>query len=133
MVDIYIVEDDENLQELYTMFLTKMGHRIVGQSFNGEEALVDLYFNFEGKRPDILIVDYHMPVKNGLELLEDLNDLDWINKTKILFISSASQFEINAHDRGIAEHVTKPFKFSNLGYVINKIMETSLAELEQYT
>ena len=129
---IYIVEDDESLQELYTMFLTKMGHRIVGQSFNGEDALVDLYFNFEGRRPDILIIDYHMPVKNGLELLEDLNDLDWINKTKILFISSASQSEINSQDRGIAKYVTKPFKFTNLGYVINELMEASLTELEHY-
>jgi len=132
MADIYIVEDDKNLQELYVMFLSKMGHKIVGQSFNGEEALVDLYFNFEKNRPDILILDYHMPVKNGLELLEDLYDLNWINETKILFISSAIQFEINAYGRGIDKYVMKPFKFSSLGYVINEIMETNLTKLEHY-
>ncbi len=124
MADIYIVEDDENLQELYIMYLTKMGHRIVGQSFNGEEALIDLYFNFKDKKPDILILDYHMPMKNGLELLEDLYDLDWINRTKIIFISSTSQSEINAYEKGISKYVTKPFRFSSLGYVINEVMET---------
>ncbi len=133
MVNIYIVEDDKNLQELYTMFLTKMGHRIVGQSFNGEEALIDLYLNFERKKPEILIVDYHMPVKNGLELIADLYELDWINETKILFISSANQSEINAHETSITKYVTKPFKFSNLGGVINEIMRTNLAGLEQCT
>ncbi|MCG3225139.1 MAG: response regulator, partial [Candidatus Heimdallarchaeota archaeon] len=106
-------------------------HRIVGQSFDGEEALIDLYFNFEGRKPDILIVDYHMPVKNGLELLEDLNDLNWITKIKILFISSAHQSEINAYEKGIAKYITKPFKFSSLGYFIKEIMDTNLTCLEQ--
>ena len=130
MVNIYIVEDDKNLQELYTMFLTKMGHRIVGQSFNGEEALVDLYLNFERKKPEILIVDHHMPVKSGLELIADLYELDWINETKILFISSANQSEINAYETGIAKYVTKPFIFSSLGCLINEIMRTNLLGLE---
>jgi DNA-binding response OmpR family regulator len=133
MVNIYIVEDDKNIQELYTMFLTRMGHKIVGKSFNGEEALIDLYLNFERKKPEILIVDYHMPVKNGLELIADLYELDWIDETKILFISSASQSEINTYETGITKFVTKPFNFSCLGGVINEIMRKNLAGLEQCT
>ncbi|MHA1417819.1 MAG: response regulator [Candidatus Heimdallarchaeaceae archaeon] len=122
MADIYIVEDDENLQELYTLFLTKMGHRIVGQSFNGEEALIDLYFNFKDSRPDILILDYHMPVKNGLELLEDLHELEWINKTKVLFITAADPEVIKSFQRPITKHVSKPFKFGCLKQLINEVM-----------
>ncbi|MBY8999633.1 MAG: response regulator [Candidatus Heimdallarchaeota archaeon] len=131
MVDIYIVEDDENLQELYTLFLTKMGHRIVGQSFNGEEALIDLYFNFSNNRPDILILDYHMPIKNGLELLEDLTKLEWINKTKILFISATNPAEINSYQIPITKHVSKPFKFGSLSQLINEAMNQDQMEINQ--
>ncbi|MCG3222316.1 MAG: response regulator, partial [Candidatus Heimdallarchaeota archaeon] len=72
MVRVYVIEDDKVLQELYVMYLSRMGHEIIGQSYNGIEALVDLYFNFRENPPDIIILDYTMPGKNGLELLHDL-------------------------------------------------------------
>ena len=131
MVDIYIVEDDENLQELYTLFLTRMGHTIVGQSFDGEEALIDLFCNFVNKRPDLLILDYHMPKKNGLELLENLYEMDWINETKVLLISSADFSEMKNYEIPIAKHITKPFKFGNLELLISEVMNVEQMAINQ--
>jgi len=132
VVNIYIVEDDENLQELYTLFLTKMGHRIVGQSFNGEDALIDLYCNFNNNKPDLLILDYNMPLKNGLELLEDLTELEWINKTKILFISATNPAEINNFQIPITKYITKPFRFGSLKQLISEVMKKGQTEINQH-
>ena len=35
MVRVYVIEDDRLVQDLYVMYLSRMGHEIIGQSYNG--------------------------------------------------------------------------------------------------
>ncbi len=122
MVRIYLVEDDEVLQQLYQLYLSKMGHRIVGQSTNGIEALIDLYFNHRNNPPDILILDYKLPGKNGLELLEDLHKLDAIKQTKILFVTGMDNLQLQAFKLGVSKYIQKPLSFNILNQTISEIV-----------
>lgn len=121
MVRVYVIEDDKVLQELYVMYLSRMGHEIIGQSYNGIEALVDLYFNFRENPPDIIILDYTMPGKNGLELLHDLQELDYVKKTKVLFITGFANLQYPALEMGVSKFVQKPFDFNTLSQSIEEL------------
>jgi two-component system chemotaxis response regulator CheY len=70
MGKIMIVEDDVYLSELYRMVLEHAGFEIIGSASNGVKALALLE---NGKvKPDLVIMDYRMPVKNGLETAREM-------------------------------------------------------------
>jgi DNA-binding response OmpR family regulator len=63
---IFIVEDDQDLNAAYRMILTKEKHQ-VETAFNGEEALQKV----ESFDPDLILLDLLMPVKSGVDFLQE--------------------------------------------------------------
>lgn len=65
MLTVLIADDEELEREYLNRILTKQPEKfyVTGMAENGEEA-VELALK---KRPDIVILDIYMPVKNGLE------------------------------------------------------------------
>ncbi|MCK4780158.1 MAG: response regulator, partial [Candidatus Lokiarchaeota archaeon] len=55
---IFIVDDDEDIVQLFEQFLQLEGHEIVAKAFNGEQAL-EIYKGFENY-PDIILMDHRM-------------------------------------------------------------------------
>ena len=84
MGTIMVVDDEVYLQDLYADLLGIVGHQIVDTAFNGEEAL--LKFESMEAKPDLIIMDHRMPIKNGLEATKEILELE--PKAKILFISA---------------------------------------------
>jgi two-component system chemotaxis response regulator CheY len=84
LTSIFIVEDDKSIQILYKKFLDLYGFLIIGTANNGEEA-VEMYRNFPNK-PDIILMDHRMPVKDGLEATKEIMDLN--GNTTIIFASA---------------------------------------------
>ena len=123
IVKVYIVEDDEDLQDIYKIFLSLMGCEIVGLKANGDEALIDLYFNYKDFPPDILIVDHHLQGKKGLVLLEDLKNLNSLDKTRVLFITCALETRIEALKLGASRFILKPCNINLLGKTIQEVIE----------
>lgn len=121
MARVYVIEDDRVLQELYVMYLSRMGHEIIGQSYDGVEALVDLYFNYKENPPDIIILDYSMPGKNGLEVIHDLQKLDYVKNTKVLFITGFAHLQSQALELGVSMFVQKPFNYEILNQSIEEL------------
>ena len=133
MARVYIVEDDKDLQVLYKLYLSKMGHEIVGISYDGEEALIDLFCNYSANPPDIIILDHNMPNKTGLELLEDLQDLNYNQKTKILLITAESNLQHQASELGVSKYIMKPLKLRNLDKMIREVITNDDLDLHLCT
>lgn len=72
MANILVVEDDQDLNNAYSVILKHNGHKVV-EAFDGKEALTKLD-NFE---PDLVLLDLLMPVMGGLEFLQQ-----WTTKHK---------------------------------------------------
>lgn len=64
-VDILIAEDDAVLREVYQKKFAIAGHTI-RLARNGEEAVAEIL----KKAPDILILDFQMPILDGFQVLE---------------------------------------------------------------
>jgi len=68
MMKILIVDDNEVLANLIKEMLDREGLYQVETAVNGEEGY-EAFFNF---KPDIILTDIEMPVKNGIEMIRDI-------------------------------------------------------------
>jgi len=85
---VLLVEDDNNLREIYQARLMAEGYDIVAAQ-NGEEALVVAKQN----KPDLIISDVMMPRISGFEMLDILRNTDELKHTKVIMLTALGQTE----------------------------------------
>lgn len=88
MAKILLVEDDNNLREIYEARLQAEGYAIVSAK-DGEEALVLA----KNEHPDLIISDVMMPKVSGFEMLDILRNTDGLRDTKIIMLTALGQSE----------------------------------------
>ncbi len=115
-----IVDDEESIQFLFKEGLSLKGHEVIGAAYNGEEAL-DLLIK-TGIKPDIIILDHRMPIKNGIETLKEIKENNIAPQAKIFFISADMSVKALVEKIGVSEFINKPF---SLIYLLKKIEGTS--------
>lgn len=91
MAKILLVEDDENLREIYQARLMAEGYEIVSAK-NGEEALVVA----KQEKPDLIIADIMMPRISGFEMLDILRNTDGMKHVKVIMLTALGQAEDKA-------------------------------------
>lgn len=69
--------------------------------------------------PDIVFLDIDMPVKNGFDILEELNELK-VN-TKIVFVTAYNQYILRALRNSAFDYLTKPIDRLELKKVVDRI------------
>ncbi|MEO6760907.1 MAG: response regulator [Candidatus Saccharimonadales bacterium] len=91
MAKILLVEDDNNLREIYEARLAAEGFEIVAAQ-DGEQALVIA----KQEHPDLIISDVMMPRISGFEMLDILRNTDELKYTKIIMLTALGQAEDQA-------------------------------------
>jgi len=91
MAKVLLVEDDNNLREIYQARLMAEGYDIVTAQ-NGEEALVVAKQN----KPDLIISDVMMPRISGFEMLDILRNTAELKNTKVIMLTALGQAEDQA-------------------------------------
>src|ERR1700744_78069 len=86
MSKILLVEDDNNLREIYQARLEAEGYTIVSAS-DGEEALVVA----KAEKPDLVISDVMMPKISGFEMLDILRNTDGLKEVKVIMLTALGQ------------------------------------------
>jgi CheY-like chemotaxis protein len=88
MAKILLVEDDNNLREIYGARLGAEGYEIVSAP-DGEEALAIAV----KEKPDLIISDIMMPKISGFDMLDILRNAPETKDTKIIMMTALSQAE----------------------------------------
>ncbi len=109
MMDVFIVEDEEMIQQLYRDVLSMRGYNVVDVAETGEEA-VEKFRNFD-KKPDLVIMDHRMPGMGGLDAARLLLEED--PSTKIILVSADDNAVWEALKIGIVG-MRKPFNIGDL-------------------
>jgi CheY-like chemotaxis protein len=86
MSKIMLVEDDNNLREIYEARLQAEGYQIVAAK-DGEEALVVA----KAEKPDLVISDIMMPKISGFEMLDILRNTDGLKDLKVIMLTALGQ------------------------------------------
>jgi CheY-like chemotaxis protein len=91
MSKVMLVEDDNNLREIYEARLLAEGYEIVSAR-DGEEALALAV----KERPDLIIADVMMPKISGFDMLDILRSTAETKNTKVIMMTALSQAEDKA-------------------------------------
>ena len=88
MAKILIIDDDYSIVEVLSDILTREGHSVetAGEAVEGMQKSRSL-------KPDLIILDYHMPGMTGAHLFESLRRNQATNHTPILFMSGEASGE----------------------------------------
>lgn len=111
MARILIVDDDEIVAEIASDELTRGGH-VVSSVHHGDEAIAAI---LQGA-PDLVILDWVLPGKTGIEILRELRALPSRGDTPVMMLTSRRSRNdiIEAVNQGADDYVTKPFKLAEL-------------------
>ncbi len=124
MVKIFIVDDDQSLQRLYILILTEAGFEIIDTALNGKVA-VEKFLSFKEK-PDIILMDHRMPIKNGLDAMIEILQIE--THEKIIFASADISIKQKALSLGACEFIDKPFNMSKLLTTIQRVINELVIE-----
>lgn len=104
MSKILLVEDDNNLREIFEMRLQAEGYDTLTAS-DGEEALVVAL----KEKPTLIIADVMMPKMSGFEMLETLRAAPDTNNIKVIMMTALGQAEDQARGQklGVVKYLVK--------------------------
>jgi CheY-like chemotaxis protein len=86
MSKLLLVEDDNNLREIYEARLQAEGYTIVTAK-DGEEALVVA----KAEKPDLIISDIMMPKISGFEMLDILRNTEDLKSVPVIMLTALGQ------------------------------------------
>lgn len=103
--NILIVEDDYALNNAYSMILRSAGHTIE-TAYNGREALD--FLAATKIKPDIILLDLHMPVLDGIGFLSAYKPVNHPETKVIVFSNYDTHRDIDkAYQLGIEKYILK--------------------------
>jgi len=104
MTKVLLVEDDNNLREIFDMRLQAEGYKTVTAG-DGEEALVVAV----KEKPDLVIADVMMPKLSGFEMVENMRAAPELANTKVIMMTALGQAEDRARGEklGVVKYLVK--------------------------
>jgi two-component system chemotaxis response regulator CheY len=113
-----LVDDSRMIRKVARRIVSDAGYQ-VDEAENGQEALAKCKIAM----PDLIVLDWDMPVMTGLEFLTALRDEPGSKRPKVVFCTAKSDtFDIHKGiDHGADEYVTKPFDEASLMAKLKKI------------
>lgn len=85
MTKLMLVEDDQNLREIYSIRLTAEGYEVVSAN-DGEEALAMAV----REKPDLILSDVMMPKISGFDMLDILRSTAETKDIKVIMMTALS-------------------------------------------
>ncbi len=87
---------------------------LIGSCDNAIDALTII----KDQKPDLIILDIHLPVMSGMEFLSRLSS---IYQPKVIIVSAYEDYAVKAFEAGVVDYVLKPFEPLRLMRAINKV------------
>lgn len=117
-MDIYIIEDDVSIISILENIIENNDLGEVCGSSEGGPANVE---EILARDPDVILVDFLMPGKDGVQVVKELKDQGC--RAKCIMISQVSNKELigKAYDAGIEFFINKPINIIEVKSVIEKV------------
>jgi len=101
---ILLVEDDNNLREIFEMRLQAEGYQTMTAG-NGEEGITVAM----REKPDLIIADVMMPKLSGFDMLENLRAVPEMKDTKVIMMTALGEADDQARGQalGVVKYLVK--------------------------
>lgn len=125
---VLIVDDEEiivqgvlkHISRLEDMDVTAVG------AYSGAEALTTM----ELFRPDLLITDIHMPVMNGLDLIQQVQARNLCPRCIVLTAYEEFEYARRALEMGVLGYMVKPIDWDELDTRLRQLSQESRSRLQ---
>jgi two-component system, NtrC family, response regulator AtoC len=116
---IMVVDDEHLIRWSLEQNLKKQGYDVCTAG-TGEDALRLA----REEQPELVLLDYHLPGINGLEVLQRLKELD--EDILVIMVTAQGGLEtaVNTMRHGAYDYINKPFNLDEMALVIRKALET---------
>lgn len=116
---IFYAEDSDSLIKLMTYKLQNEGYDI--SVFSSGE---NVYESAVKEKPDLIILDLMMPIKDGLTVLKEIKSNPETADIPVVILTTNAEEDIilKALEAGATEYITKPFSTAVLLAKIKKII-----------
>lgn len=115
---ILIADDEINMIWALKKTLTKEGYEIISAE-DGVEALEA----FKKYEPDLVILDLKMPKMDGMEVLENIKNINSNIPVILITAHGSTKLAVEAMKLGALDYVSKPFDIEELRVIIRKALE----------
>ncbi len=125
---LLLVEDDAELGAFVLKLLEP--HYTVAWSKNGHEGILQM----EHDLPDLVLTDVMMPVKDGIELLQQVKGNELTNHIPVVVFSAKSSLEsrLTGLQFGADAYLGKPFNPEELLLIIQNLLRTAQRNRQQF-
>jgi len=125
---ILIIDDEATNVEVLRRVLERSGFTRVQTTTDPREART-LYLDF---RPDLILLDLHMPHVDGLAVMDELNEIAEATYLPILILTGdvSPEARRDALSRGAKDFVHKPFSTDEVLLRIGTLLETRFLYLQ---
>ena len=115
---IIFAEDSLDIAKLVSYRLQKQGFEVV--HFSTGEGVTEAVFSL---KPDLVLLDIMMPMKDGIQILQEIRKLD--KKLPVILFSAKSNESsvMEGFSYGASEFISKPFSTNELLIRINKLLK----------
>jgi len=124
MTTVLIVDDSQAIRNVTSCMLMTLGVD-TALAENGQDALEIC----QQSMPDAILLDWNMPVMNGIEFQQKLRELPQGQRPKIIFCTIENDFAkiAQAVSGGADAFIIKPFSIKTLSYNLKRlgIIETA--------
>ncbi len=125
---ILLVDDEPANVDLLRRLLVRSGFTRI-ESTSDSREVADLYVKF---RPDLILLDLHMPHRDGLAVMDELNQIAEASYLPILMLTGDDTQEAKreALSRGAKDFLNKPFNSDEVILRIGTLLETRFLYLQ---
>lgn len=116
MSSILMIDDDANLSGLLGEYLREQGHTI-HTAADGQKGLRAFFDH----KPDLVILDVTMPLKDGWETLARIREM---SQAPVIMLTARSEESevLRGFSLGADDYVSKPFSFAQLGARVRAVL-----------
>lgn len=118
MKRILIADDEKNMRWILEKSLKAESFQVT-LSTNGEEA----FNSFIDLEPDIVLLDYRMPIINGLEVLLRIRKINTTVPVIMMTAHGSTDTAVEAMKLGATDYIAKPFDVEELKIIINNALK----------
>jgi CheY-like chemotaxis protein len=119
---VLVVDDNATNRRIFEAYAAAWGMH-PDLAADAREALAQLRRAAQAGEPyDIALLDFNMPVENGLELARQITAEPTLRHTRLILLTSSGQLAADDPTTGIRYHLTKPVRRSRLLDAISAAM-----------
>lgn len=113
-----IADDSGVMRKIIVRAAKSAGVDEIVEAVDGADALA----KFAGEQFDLVLTDWNMPNKTGLEVIEEIRGQG--SKVPIIMVTTEGEKAnvLKAIQAGVTDYLTKPFEASDLGAKIDKFV-----------